>query len=138
MFNSSDFTPDISRVMMAPNTTKLYQLDSSVTFNGTNITSYMERRGLHFDAPDKIKTIKGIRPRITGNSGYTVQVQVGWSNEPYEDPTYGTAVDFTIGTTVSCDLFGSGRYMAIKFSSGTAYNWRLDSFEVDVNLRGSW
>lgn len=138
MINATDFTPDISRVMLAPNDTKLYQLDSSVTFNGTNITSYMERRGLHFDAPDKIKTIRAIRPHITGNIGYTVQVQVGWANDPYSDPTYGTAVDYTIGTTISCDLFGSGRYMAIKFTGGTAYAWRLDSFVIDVSTRGGW
>jgi hypothetical protein len=49
MFNSSDFTPDISRVMMAPNTTKLYQLDSSVTFNGTNITSECRAALLNFE-----------------------------------------------------------------------------------------
>ena len=138
VWNASDFTPDISRVMLAPNVAKLYQLDSTATFNGTNIVSYLERRGLHFDAPDKIKTIKSIRPRITGHAGYTVQFQVGWSNEPYEAPTYGTAVDFTIGTTVSIDTFASGRYMAIKVSSGTAFFWRLDSYDIQAEIRGSW
>ena len=136
--DASDFTPDISRVMMAPNTTKLYQLDSSVTFDGTNISSYMERRGLHFDAPDKIKTVRGIRPRISGNTGYTVNVQVGWSDDPYSDPTYSDAVPYTIGTTVSCDTFASGRYLALKISSGTAYQYRVDSLYWDVNTKGSW
>ena len=136
--DASDFTPDISRVMMAPNTTKLYQLDSSVTFDGTNISSYMERRGLHFDAPDKIKTVRGIRPRISGNTGYTVNVQVGWSDDPYSDPTYSDAVAYTIGTTVSCDTFASGRYLALKISSGTAYQYRVDSLDWDVATRGGW
>ena len=98
----------------------------------------MERRGLHFDAPDKIKTVRGIRPRISGNTGYTVNVQVGWSDDPYSDPTYSDAVAYTIGTTVSCDAFASGRYLALKISSGTAYQYRVDSLDWDVATRGGW
>ena len=93
---------------------------------------------MHFDAPEAIKLIKSVRPRITGTMGSTVNVQVGWSNEPYESPTYGLAIPFVIGSTVSCDTFASGRYMAIKFSSGTAYTWRLDSYTIDVETKGLW
>lgn len=138
LWNASDFTPDISRVMLAPNTTKLYQLDASITFNGTNISSYMERRGLHFDAPDKIKTIRGVRPKIFGNVGYTVGVQVGFSDTPYGEVTWADVVPYTIGTTISCDTFASGRYGAIRFLTGTAYNYGVSSYEFDVNLRGGW
>lgn len=137
-FNSGNFTPSLVSVVMASGDTKLYQLDSSTTFNGSIPSAYLERKGLHFDAPEAIKLIKSIRPRITGTAGATVNVQVGWSNEPYETPTYSAAVPFVIGTTVSCDTFVSGRYMAIKFSSGTAFTWRLDSYTIDVDVRGAW
>jgi hypothetical protein len=137
-FNAGDFTPDIARVVMASGGTKLYQLDSSTTFNGTLPTAYLERKGLHFDAPESIKLIKSIRPRIAGTNGATVNIQVGWSNEPYEAPTYGSVIPFTIGTSVSCDTMTSGRYMAIKFSSGTAYQWRLDSYSIDAQISGAW
>ena len=135
---AGDFSPDIARVVMAPDTTKLYELDASITFAGTQVTSYLERRGLHFDAPDKIKTVRGIRPRMNGTTGYTVNFQIGWANDPYSEPTYGTAVPFTIGTSVSVDTFATGRYMAIKISSGTAYWWKLDSYDWDVAVKGSW
>ena len=137
-WNAPEFTPDIARVVMASDDGKLYQLDSSATFNGALPDSYIERIGLQFDAPDSIKTIRGIRPRIKGTPGGTVLIQVGSANEPYEAPTYGAPVTCTIGTTVSCDLFCTGRYMAIKFSSGTAYQWRLDSYDIDVSLQGKW
>ena len=77
-------------------------------------------------------------PKISGTAGGTVNVQIGWSNEPYEAPTYGAAVPFTIGTSVACDTLSSGRYMAIKFSSGTAYTWRLDSYQLDIDKQGLW
>jgi hypothetical protein len=93
---------------------------------------------MHFDAPEAIKLCKGVRPKISGTAGGTVNVQIGWSNEPYEAPTYGTAVPFTIGTTVAVDSLSSGRYMAIKFSSGTAYTWRLDSYQLDIQQQGAW
>jgi hypothetical protein len=44
-FNAGDFTPDLVRVVMASGDTKLYQLDSSATFNGTIPTAYLERKG---------------------------------------------------------------------------------------------
>lgn len=137
-WNAPEFTPDIARVIMASDDPKLYLLDSSASFNGVAPVSYLERIGLSFDAPDSIKTIVGLRPRITGSLGETVMVQIGFSNEPYEQPTYQPAVAFTIGTTISIDTFASGRYMAIRFSSGTAYNWRLDSYDIDVRIAGKW
>lgn len=138
LINATDFTPDISRVMLAPNTLKLYQLDSTLTFDGTFITSYMERRGLHFDAPNNIKMISSIRPRIEGAVGSTIQVQVGSSDDPYSDPVYKNSVTFTIGETVSVDCFVTGRYLAIKFVSGTAFGWRLDSYDIGVKVAGYW
>jgi len=138
LFNAGEYTPANARVVLASADTKLYQLDSSATFNGTAIDAYVERRGLHFDAPDKIKTVRGIRPRITGTTGATVLIYVGASTEPYGDPVYQAAVSWTIGTSVSADVFCTGRYIAIKFGSGTATQWRLDSYDIDVVTGGAW
>ena len=137
-WNQGEYTPGLARVLMGSDDTKLYQLDTSATFNGATISAYLERSGLHFDAPDKIKTVKGIRPRITGTNGGTVMVSVGSSNDAYASPSYGTPVAYTIGSSVTADLFQTGRYMAVKFSSGTALQWRLDSYDIDVMTGGSW
>jgi hypothetical protein len=138
LWSNDDSTLSVSRVLMATNDTNFFLLDESTTFDGTSITSYVERRGLSFDQPENMKLVRGIRPRIKGTDGQTVLVYVGAANSPYDDPTYQSAVTYTIGTTVQCSVFCSGRYIAIKFASGTAQSWRIDSYEVDVQLRGSW
>jgi hypothetical protein len=138
LFDSPGYIPSTTRVMLASANQKLYMLDTSASFDGLIPDAYIERRGLTFDAPDKIKLIRGIRPRIIGTNGDTVLIQVGSSNDPYDDPVYGDVMTHIIGETVSNDCFVSGRYIAIKFSTGTSYRWRLDSFDFDVEIAGSW
>ena len=137
-WNGPDYVPSTARVIMASSGTKLYMLDSSAAFDGVIPASYMERRGLTFDDPEHIKLVKGIRPRIDGNTGDTILIYVGSSNDPYLDPTYGAAMTHTIGTTISNDCLISGRYIAVKFATGTAYQWRLASYDMDVEQMGLW
>lgn len=137
VWNGSDYVPSTAKVLMASNDTKLYLLDGSTTFDGTIPDAYIERRGLSLGAPEKIKLVRGVRPRITGSEGYTVTIKIGSQDDPYEDPTY-TSMTHTIGTTVANDCLVSGRYIAIRIEAGTAYEWRLDSFELDVEIIGEW
>lgn len=136
-WDGPEYTPDTARVLMASQDQKIFLLDGSSTFNGAAPASYLERRGLSLDMPEAIKLIRGIRPRVYGNTGETVIVKVGYADNPYDDPTY-TSSNYTIGSTVACDLFVSGRYMAIRFESGTAIQYRVDSFDIDVETMGAW
>jgi len=136
-WNSQGFTPDNARVILAPNVAKFYLLDGSASFDGTQPEAYLERRGLSFGDDTVRKLVRRIRPRITGNVGETVLVYIGGANDPYADPTYNAAITYTIGTTVSCDGFANYRYPAIKFASGTSYQWRLDSYDADVVTVGA-
>jgi len=124
--------------MMASNDTKLFLMDASSSFNGVIPDAYMERRGLSFGAAEKMKIVKSIRPRISGNTGSTVLVQIGSSPDAFTDPVYGPAMTHTIGTTVSNDCMVAGRYIAVKLSTGTAYQWRLDSYDLVVEEAGDW
>jgi hypothetical protein len=137
-WNAAEFTPDTARVLMASADTKLHLLDSSTTFNGTLPVAYMERRGLSLGAPDRMKLVRGIRPRIKGNTGETVLISVGSAADPYDEPTYGTAQAFTIGSSVAIDCLVESRYPAVKFASGDAYQWRLDSYDIDVVPAGEY
>jgi hypothetical protein len=112
-------------------------MDASSTADGTAISAYLARTGMHFDAPESIKLIRGIRPRISGETGATVLVSVGSSDDPYTDPVY-TQMTHTIGTTVADDCLVSGRYIGVKFSTGTAAFWKLDSYDIDVENVGMW
>lgn len=137
-WNGPDFTPNTTRVLMASSLQKLYLLDASASYDGVMPDAWLERVGLGFDADESIKLIAGIRARITGNVGETVLIDVGFSDDPYTPPTYSATMTHVIGQTVACDCFVSGRYMAIRFRSGTAYFWRLDSYDFDVEEAGAW
>ena len=132
-----NFTPDSARTILASANTKLYLMDSSLTNAGTAIDAYLERTGLHFEAPESIKLVKGIRPRIYGSPGETVIISVGSSNEPYGVPVY-TQMTHTIGSTVADDCLVSGRYIAIKFETGDAFSWKMDNYDVDVEITSGW
>lgn len=137
-WNGPDFTPDTVRVLMGSANTKLYMLDSSASFDGALPAAYLEKRGIDFGEPEYRKLVTGIRPRIIGNDGATVIVKIGFSDDPYADPTYTTST-WTIGESLQIDVLVSGRYMAIRFETGTAYQWRLDSYDwLDVIRQGRY
>ena len=137
LWDSQDLVPSTSRVLMGSNAQKLYMLDASSSFDGTQVSGYVERRGLGLDADENIKLVKGIRPRITGNVGDTVLVSIGSQEDPYADPVY-TTMTHTIGSTVRDNCLVAGRYIAVKFATGSAYNWRLDSYDLEVETLGDW
>lgn len=138
LWNGPDFTPNTTRVLMASNDGNLYLLDTSSSFAGTKPDCYLERVGLSFGAPEGIKLVRGIRPRITGSVGDTVTIKVGASDDPYTPPVYSATMTHTIGSTLQNDCFVSGRYIALRIESGSAYFARIDSFDIDVVPAGAY
>lgn len=138
LWDGPDFVPSTARTILASANTKLYMMDSSSSFDGVIPSAYLERRGLSFGAPEQIKLVKGIRPRIVGNTGQTVNIKIGASDDPYTDPTWGPTMQHTIGQTVADDCLVSGRYIAVRLETGSAYQWRLDSYDIDVDNVGMW
>lgn len=128
--------PSNARCILASSDLNLYMIDASASFNGTNPTSYLERRGLSFDYPDYIKLVKSIRPRISGTAGSTISIYVAGTDDPWETPTYGPAMTHTIGTTVKNDCLVSGRYISIMFASDSAPTWNLHSYDVELQNGG--
>lgn len=137
-WNGPDFTPDTARVIMASADSKLFMLDASASFNGVLPNAFLERRGLSFGEPEYRKIIRSIRPRIKGNTGDTVIIKVGGSDDPFLDPVYMETITHVIGSTVTNDCLVDSRYPAIRFETGTAYQWRLDSYDVDVEKGGMY
>lgn len=140
-WNGGDLVPSTSRVMMGGQASvaagpKLYLLDGSTDFDGTAPTAYLERRGLTFGMPEYRKIVTEVRPRIFGNRGNTVLVKVGVQEDVDSDPVYGPAQTYTIGTTKKLDFLVDAPVHSIRFESGTAYQWRLDSYDVILNVTG--
>jgi hypothetical protein len=134
--NQSSLTRALS--VVAADGQKLYLLDQGLTFAGSTISSYIERQGLSLGDPEGMKLVTRIRPRIYGTNGATVAVSVGSQVDPYGAITYNTPVNFTIGSSVSIDTLCSARYLALKFATGTATQWRLDSYDIEVEEVGMW
>lgn len=138
IWNGGGLVPNTARVLSASANGKLYLFDASAYFDGVQPASYLERQGHTFDSPESIKVVRGIRPRIKGENGATVMIKVGWADDPNATPQYQATMTHTIGQTVVNDCMVSGRYIAIRFESGTAAQWRLESFDVDVQAAGMY
>lgn len=138
VWNQPEYSPDAARLMGAADSRKLYLMESSTSYDGSLPSAYVERRGLTFGDPNKRTFVRGIVPHIKGLSGTTVAVSIGQADDPYSDPTYNTAVNYTIGSSVRVDSPVEGRYIAVKIATGDAYEWRLDSYEVDYENGGYW
>jgi len=76
--------------------------------------------------------------RITGNVGETVNVAIAGLDDPYETPNYTQEIPYTIGETLKADLFVSGRFFAFKVSGASAYLWRLDSYDLEIEIAGEY
>lgn len=138
LWGGPDFSPDRTRVLMAPSEPKILMLDGSASQDGAPVPFYLERRGLSLDEPTAIKTISRIRPRVLGNVGQTINIRIGRQDDPWQEPVWSDPLPFTIGKSVSVDKFVSGRYLAIRFESGTAFQVRLDSYDIEYTMSGSW
>lgn len=137
LWNGPDFTPAADSVIMA-GSGEFYLLDGSTSFSGVHPDAYLERVGLSFGEAQNRKLVRGIRPRITGQAGATVNIRVGSQEDPYGPVTWGPQMVHTIGSTLANDCLVSGRYIALRFETGSTYQWRLDSYDIDIEIEGYW
>lgn len=138
-WNQPGSIPNLVRVLMASQDSALHLLDSASTFDGVPVQAYLERRGLSFDDAEYTKRVSSIRPRIAGSPGETVLVKIGGhQTDPNADPEYALTMPFVIGETIQLDCMVDYRYLAIRFESGTASTWRLDSYDLEVARGSRW
>lgn len=141
------YDPAQRKMLMAiPGSTKLYTPDNTQQFDGTNMTSYVEKLAIGFplkkdDPPDYTteKMVRGIWPRIRGTAGGIVNVYLGTMERIDGAVTWQTAFSFTIGSTeyVDPDLTNASKLHALKFESTGDVQWKLDGYDVDVVAVGS-
>jgi hypothetical protein len=98
----------------------------------------LERTGLTFDAHDRVKLIRGVRPIFEGTKDGAVYVSVGAADDAQGDVTWSDPIPFTIGSTLQADAFAAGRFMAIKIESDEFVSWRMKRMDVDVQVMGRY
>lgn len=113
-WNAKNYNPAERKMLMAAGS-GLYLPDDTTQFSGSNFTGYVERTGLHFGEPERVKHISEVWLRITGNG--SVNVTVGYSNSPNSAVTWTSSQTYTIGTDSKVNVRASGRYIAYKIES---------------------
>ena len=136
-WNANEIAPNLQRLLMcSPTNGANYLADSGYQYAGGFIPASLERTGLTFGAPDRIKTVRSVRPRFRW-AGNQVTLQLGTQTDPYEAVTWADPVTFTIGQDYQADSIVSGRYIAFRLAS-EAYQWQLDGLDFDVVLSGRY
>lgn len=125
-------------VMASAGNTKLYAMDSTELADGSAQTTRLERSGLHFDMPERVKLVRAVRPRIDGATGAVVNVYVGASMDVDQSPTWSGPYAFTVGSTLKIDCLVSGRYIGVRYESDENTAWRLRGFDVDLEPMGGY
>ena len=135
-WGATTLQPSETTLFFASTAPKIVVADSSSTFAGTSFTSTLERTGLTFGAPDVVKSIRSIYPRVDGVTGQTIYVQVGGAMDPEGGYTWSDPVPYVIGSTYKADAFATGRHLGVRFYSTANAAWRIRSYDADVVTRG--
>jgi hypothetical protein len=137
-WNIADVTQADSRLMVTNNAPRVDIADVGFTYAGASIPATLERTGIHLDDPMMVKTIKRVFPRIEGKTGDVVNIQVGGQMDMEGPIEWSTSVPYTIGTTYHADTFATGRFLSIRFTSSGGDPWRIRSYDLDVEARGTY
>lgn len=137
-WSQSDIPATRSRFLLASTAPALLGTDVGSDFNGAAFTARMERTGLHFDAPDRVKLLRSISPRINGTTGGIVYIQAGGAMDADGSYTWSDPVPYVIGETYKADIFASGRFLAWRIYSTDSIAWRLSSEDLDIALMGEF
>lgn len=138
--------PTKQKLLMAvPEVSKLYVPDASLTFDGEQMTSFVEREGIGFplksgEPPDftRMKQVLGIFPLITGTMDGEINISLGTQDKIGQPIVWQQTRVFKIGTTTMCDFADvpASRLHALRFESNTELSWKLAAYDAEVIDRG--
>ena len=124
------------RLVLASADTKLYLADDGLTYAGSTPQMYVERTGLDFGAPDKIKFVKSVRPKIDATIGTVVYVRVGGAMYADGPVSWTGQIAYTVGSQIKADCRVSGRFIGIKVESTAGASWRNRNMAIEFELSG--
>jgi len=137
-WNENEYSPAEARLLMSHSTPLISLADTGTTDFGSLINATLERSGMHMDDPYSMKVCRGIFPRIDGQTGGTITVEIGGSMVADAPPTWSAPVTFRIGVDQKIDSFASGRYLSVRFTNADYSPWRIRSFDIDYVVNGAY
>ena len=117
-------------ICAAAGSTGVFRADDTFQLGGTNMTAFLERRGLHFGTRN-VKHVTRVWPRIEGTQ--EVNIRVGAHNTPSGAITWDTTKAFTPDTDDVVNFNVKGRYIAIRVESLTAVEWDLVGMTLEID-----
>lgn len=138
-FDENEFGAQLERTMLcAPSRPALVLADSGTQSFGAFVSAYMERTGLAMGVPDRVKLVTRVRPHFRAPTGTVLTFRIGGHMDLYGPVTWSAPITYTVGVDQSVDGFASGRYLAYRIESVSAYQWRLDGMDLEFNVKGRW
>jgi hypothetical protein len=113
-----------------------YRNDAAADFHGTPVVSRLVREGLDFGAPQDVKQVRTIWPRIEAQAGELFQVSVGGQMDIGDPIAWSPGVPFITGTSAKVDTFATGRFISVAFDSIGGAVWRISGFDVEFGVGG--
>ena len=138
LWNQDEFTPADPRLVLASTQPNLFLADAGNSFNGVGVEARLERAGMAFDAPEQVKLIRSVIPRIDAPAGTVLQISVGGAMDAETLPIWGQPVTYTVGSSYKADAFAVGRFLALRIQSTSGAKWRMKSFSLDVIPQGAY
>ena len=135
-WDQTDISNADKRLILSSTASKLYLMDDTMSFATVAYTSTLERTGISFGNPSKVKMIRSIVPRIDGATGTVLSIQVGAYNDAERGIAWNSAGNYTVGSSYKADVLASGRFLGIRIS-GASGAWRLKSIDIDFIEKGA-
>ncbi len=138
-YDSSTYSPFTQQLVFFEGDAKAaFQAESGETFNGTQMSCYIERSnmGLTRDV-GSIKRIGAIYPKVIGTAGDTFLVSVG-TRDTIDGPiTWTDPFEYTLGTDYMIpDVHTSGRFISLRFAYQGGNSFRLAGFDIAFDPDG--
>lgn len=143
-WNAQSFRPFARDLLICnPTDTKFFHVDRTSQFDGSNMTSYVQRTGLAVVGQDRlgnpkvdIENRKLLKRLWIKAEGSPILVRAGAQEEVGGPIAWQAARTFTPGTDRFVDFTVSGRLLATEFSSTADANWKLHSYGLDIEILG--
>jgi hypothetical protein len=135
VWNERGYSPTANSVLLGDVANSLFlEADKTDSFNGTAFESYVSRESMPILDRHNIKFVKAVYPRMTSSGNPVVKFRIGSQMNATDPINWGPEREFTVGVSTKVDCMVKGRYISVRCYSDTDCNWRLHSFDLEVEL----
>lgn len=130
-------------ILVGTDSSKFFTLDSGKLRDGVTFNATIQREGLSIIGKKRDggplvdhqvrKMVERLWPKMQGGP---VRIRIGFQQVVDGSITWGDYVNFDPATGVTADLIGSGRSVAVEFSTIDGVDWRVDGYKMELTTDG--